>query len=493
MKRLARIIGLVSCLAVLVGAFALTKQPAPASEARLVTAPPPVQPLMPGATGLTTSWYCPGVPTVGVAGGQGGTFTLVNPTDTVVDATLTVFSVGVAPVSRSIRVGQRGRVDVAAAELTTAPYAAALVELAGAQIGVEQSAFNAAGISVTPCMVDPSAEWFFPDGSTRADASLIVLLFNPFPGDAVVDLAFADEEGARVTKKFEGRVVPARSLVAFDIGEIIQRKALVSVMAKVRDGVVIAGRVQSFGGGDSGRKGLVAGVGIAAAAQSWRFALGRKGPGPDDITPVADRLVIHNPTDIEAEVAVTVLTATDTAALSVGGDTATPGPAPPEPLRLTVLAHQSGIIDLVQAAGVPDGVFNMSVTASTAIAVERVIDYAGTPTPFTTVVPGSRLAAPIWHFPAGLPSGTRGLLSVLNSTGEPAIVVVMAIGAAGATPVAGYEKVEIPAGGVVTLPLGDKAVAGLPLVVESNGAIIVERTIISTVGWSSALGLPIIA
>ena len=489
MKRFARVLGLVACLGVLVAGFAARTVPKRPPAARLVTAPAPVQPLIPATQGLTTSWYCPGVPTVG-ASGRGGTFTLVNPSDTVVDATVTIFPLGAPPIVRPVRIGQRGRADIVAAELTQASYAAALVELAGAQIGVEQSANGATGTSVTPCTVDPSSSWIFPDGSTRADASLIIVLFNPFPGDAVVDLSFADEDGRRITKKFEGRVVPARSIVAFDIGDVIQRKALVSVAAKVRDGVVIAGRVQTYGGGDSGRLGLIAGPGIPASATAWRFAIGRKGAGPDGINPVSDRIVVHNPGDNDAEVAVTVLSAADAAAPT--NETSGTVPAPPEPLRLTVAPHETGVIDLGQAPSVPVGVFNLSVNSTEPIAVERVIDYAGTPTPATTVVGGSRLAAPVWYFPAGLPSGTRGLLAILNSTAAPMNVVVKAIGAAGPTPVAGYEKVAVPAGGVVVLPLGDKAVAGLPLVVEADGPIVAERTIIAPVGWSSSLGLPLI-
>ena len=105
MKRLARILGLFIFAAVLVGGLLFDDSPATAPDADLVTAPVAIQPLIERTARLTTTWYCPGVPASGAAG-EVGQITVVNPSETPIDALLTVFPLGAPSISRPISVGQ---------------------------------------------------------------------------------------------------------------------------------------------------------------------------------------------------------------------------------------------------------------------------------------------------------------------------------------------------------------------------------------------------
>ena len=279
--------------------------------------------------------------------------------------------------------------------------------------------------------------------------------------------------------------MPPRSLARIDVGLVIQRKASVSVKASVRQGSIIAGRLQSFTGGDSGRRGLTSGLGSPAGASAWRFVAGQRPVAAPTDVPSAERIAIFNPGDNEAQIAITVLLESDATAATSG----TPPGAVPTPLTLTVPANSSAIADVASIA--PAGQFNVSVTADELIVAERVLDYTLKGVVFTTVQLGSRLAAETWYFPIGVPTGATGRIDVLNSTGVPTTFSVKTVGAAGPVAVAGFESVKLPAGAVVSVPITGLSV-GQSLVVEGAGALIVERMVNSPAGWSATLGLPMI-
>jgi hypothetical protein len=69
------------------------------------------------------------------------------------------------------------------------------------------------------------------------------MLFNPFPGDAIVDLSFATDQGPSTPPDFQGVVVPARGVKALDVGEHVRRRVedrggspvLTGALLRVRD------------------------------------------------------------------------------------------------------------------------------------------------------------------------------------------------------------------------------------------------------------------
>ena len=163
--RLARPVGIAVLAGAVVAGFALDSVAVRPTTARLVTIPSPIQPLISTRESLSTTWYCPGVPASG-ASGETGSFTLANLTDSPVDASVTVVPVGGASVRKVVALGQRGRIELVAADIAPGAVAAAMIEVAGGSIAVEQTSVTPAGSSVAACTTEPSDLWLFADGST---------------------------------------------------------------------------------------------------------------------------------------------------------------------------------------------------------------------------------------------------------------------------------------------------------------------------------------
>jgi Family of unknown function (DUF5719) len=483
---------MVTVLAASVGGLAWAdRHPVPSAAPVLAGAGVLPMAAIPTTLHLSTSWYCPGVPAGNMVGAS-GSFTIANTSESEFSTRLTLFPVGKDPVVSTIVVPARGRKVINPAETAPSTMAAALIEMSGAVGAVEQTATSQEGVSVSACVLEPSPNWYLADGSTRSDSSMSLTLFNPSPTDAVVDLAFADEENARVTKKFEGRVVPARSLVVLDISQVILRKERLSVAATVRSGSLVMGRFQVFRGDSGSRRGFMVGAAAPALSTEWRFASGQKGDGGPGTLPASTRVIVHNPGTSDATVFVTSFPATPepVAPPNAEGTPPATGPAAPDPIRVVVGARQSYTVDL-NADQVPTGLFSMVVTSDEPIVVERALDRTQNNVSVATLQMGSPLSAGEWHFAAGAPEGTQSTLQVVNATGLPGKVTVKALGAAGLVAVPGWESVALAEGALIRFDLGEKNVSADSIVVTSTVDVVVERVIRGANGWSSALGLPV--
>ncbi len=154
---------------------------------------------------------------------------------------------------------------------------------------------------------------------------------NPFPDDATVDIDFATDEGTRDTLRFQGFVVPGRSVVGAYIDEDVTRKAQVSAQVDVRSGRLVVDRIQTFDGTDPALEGVTLGLGAPIPAETWIFPDGRVDDG------VTEQVVVFNPTDEVAEVEVEVrLDDPDTNGV-------------PEPFELTMPPNRFSIVDLHEA------------------------------------------------------------------------------------------------------------------------------------------------
>ncbi len=430
------------------------------------------QPSMPEAAGsdaLTSSWYCPGVPASAETGS--GVVSILNPSDSALSTTVTLVPSGGQPVVTQVMVPERSRKDLSVNQMAPGAYVAALVELLGSRAEVEQTVTTPAGYSVTPCSNAPSPVWYAADGRTTVNSHETLLVFNPFPDEAVVDLAFF-EGRERTPSNFKGLPIPALSLRVIPIDETVRRKDLVSVTATARTGRVVLGRVLTFA--ETDRSGLVAGLATPAGQKSWRFPNGRKGAD------ASERIAIYNPTDVDAQVTVTLFPSDGSAKIITLPD--------------VVVSRSNKLIDLAVSAAVPEGDFSVVVSSDQAVVAERVLDLVGARAT-TTGQFGSVLASPRWYVPVTAAAGGSTTVVISSVSAEPASVnvAVRAIGPAGAVDVADLAKLVVPAGGTIkaVVPAG---VAGLPLVVDADAPVVVERLLIppgAQPGASASLGIPV--
>ncbi len=503
-SRLRRFALAVIVLALLAGGLVLghdhVSQPA---DAVLVATEVPAMPVTTPAGALTASWFCPGV-RAPADGSSTGVVSVLNPSDSIVKATLTVVPSQGEPVARALEVKERSRLDVNLASVAAAPYAAALVEIVGSAGVVEQSETSASGGQSGPCSVGASPSWFFADGATTVDASYVLLAFNPFPDDAIVDFSFSTEEGTRTPQPLQGFVIPARSLRVIDVGSQVQRNTQVSLSAVARAGRFVLGRQQRYSGA---RKGLVASLATPSPGTAWWFPDVDKGAGSQQ------RFAIYNPGKVDQQVTLSLFPAAgavvpdavDPSAPTTSADTSTTAASPSTsapatvplvtdgaPIVATVSAGSSVIVDLAQNPAVPVGRYSASLTADgPGVVIEHVIDVTAAGQSGTSSMLGSRYTSESWLVVGSSSVGGADVVTIANATGAPNTITVATLGPAGSTPVTGFTSLVVPAAGLVQIDLVALAIAGKPLTVTGSTDLIVSRTTTATkVGLSVSLGIP---
>jgi hypothetical protein len=418
----------------------------------------PVQPVAPTGDALTTVWFCPGIP-ADADGSASGTVAVLNPSEVAMTGSVTFVPFEADPVVAPIEVAPRSRTELRPP--MAARFVAVQVEVFGTNAVVEQTTVSRAGTSLTPCASAASPTWYAPDGTTTADAQLTLLVWNPFPDEAIVDIGFATEEGTRTPQALQGYVVPARTLRLVDVDQAVQRNELVATSVEARSGRVVVGRYQTH---RSLRRGLVAGLVSPSPGTTWLF------PGGDKGEAAVERIVILNPGDDDAEVDVTLYPADPAAALV-------------EPISLPVAAGGVEVVDISATDFVPDGVHSLQVTAENGapIVVERILDrgqVSGNIGRATTSQPGSLLTGGRWFLPSSPVPGSGYVVTVANATGTELRVTLAAIGPAGAVAVAGFDQVVLPAAGTLRLDLSGNPATASPLVVEADGPVAVDRLVI---------------
>lgn len=288
-------------------------------------------------------WYCP----AGTAGGRADhVVTVGNTGDTTVTGTLTLFSEVAgddeAPERLSdrthpIEVGPDERLRVRLADLydgNEGVFLAALVETDvahGPEVRVAHEVSGGHGTATGSCATRGASEWHFAWGATTRDAEDLLVLFNPFPNDVVVDAEFSTPGGIREPLRWQGLTVPARRVVAVDVGDDVTRRAQVAASLRARSGALVVERLQVFDG--------------SLDVEGMRLSMGRTAPALHQILPGGDRremVVLYNPTDESAELEVHVVPDA-------------PDEPPPLPFGIVLRPGQSETLDYSTEGRVPSG------------------------------------------------------------------------------------------------------------------------------------------
>jgi hypothetical protein len=514
--RSARVTSLVILAGALAAGLALqaADSPSPTGDAAPALRAGVALPMARVEPTLSSTWYCDGG-TARDGGSADHVLIVANPTDRPRTATVTVLTGEVAkapapedvaggstttastapsttltpttaapkpsPAVREVALPAQSRVEVRLAEISQAQLAGAVVEVDGGQIAVEHAVTGPLGRATAPCSTTASPTWSFPWGVTARGARELLVFMNPFPDDATVDIAFATDEGVRDTARFQGFVVPGRSVVGAFIDQDVTRKAQVSAQVQVRGGRLIIDRIQTFDGTD-GREGIALALGVPTPAETWMFPTGETGPG------LTEQVIVYNPSDEVAEVEVEARL----------DDPATNGT--PEPFELTVPPGRYSSIDVHAEDRVPAGVGHALIVRSlngVPVTAERV-NAGQDPAPHRgiTSTTGSPFGAPTWYFPGGGPTESRDEYLVLLNESIAAPVTFSVTGFRGGQTIAiqGLQGLTIEPGARVVIRLGDHAEHdNLPVVIAADGPIVAERGLyrIGGGGISQSMGIPL--
>lgn len=195
------------------------------------------------------TWFCPGGSAPG--GRADVSLEIINASTEPVAALVEGVrsGLGVAPADTVVRIGAGGRSRVRLADLVSdSEWMGAVVEVDSADVVVEQTYLGASGTTDRAlCHTRTSDLWVAASGATEfatRGEEMLLLLLNPFPHDAVLDIRFYSDVGADT---LNGAVVPARRVVALDVNEVVPAAGAVSAVVDVVVGRIAASRIQSRG------------------------------------------------------------------------------------------------------------------------------------------------------------------------------------------------------------------------------------------------------
>jgi hypothetical protein len=430
-------------------------------------------PTAPEPGSLSSTWYCAGG--TAESGGDADAYVLIgNPGTHEIQATVTVVPNEGQRGTRQVTVGANAKEVVRLQDVAKASYAAALVDIDGGAGVVEQQVDGNLGISPSPCASAASDRWYFADGSTTRESTMVVSLFNPFPENAIADFSFATDQGRAVPRKLQGLVVPARSLVPVNVGDFVRRRETIATTITVRTGRVVASKLQLHEGG--GRKGMALVLGAPSPDSLWQFPEGNVLDG------VTEQVAIYNPGATEASVDVEL-------ALEKGAA---------EPFQLTVPPRERVTLNLSKESRVPKSdphAITVIRRSGPDVIAEQTVDAVppSTRAGFSDTL-GSRRVAPRWFFVAGAATQSIDEWVTVHNPSRRAVRVSMAVLAGGQRlAIEGLQDVSVAAGRRQAFRIGDHLARDeTPLVVDATGSIIVERSLYRPTGTgiSFSMGIP---
>lgn len=414
-------------------------------------------PLAAPVSARSSAWYCPGA-LVGNAASDGNVV-VANAGSRRLTGTVTVFPDKGDSRQAPIDVPPAGRAAVRLADVVTATFASAVVELDGGDAVAEVSATGTLGDSVTQCASSASSSWYFAEGATTKDATEVLLALNPFPDDAVIDVVFSTEEGSVTPQALTGLLVKGQALTTINVGDFVQRRESVSVSLVARTGRLAVGRVQTFDGtGTSGRKGISIGLGAAAPGPVWYFPAGLIADG------LGERFQVYNPGKQESQVQLSL-------ALDAGEA---------EPLQLTVPRESRVTVVAADESRIPKNVAHSVTVRATSgpdVVVERSVDGAS-PSSRTglSITLGARLPSTRWATAAGAADDNNDGWVVVQNPGPRSAVVTVNLLDGLPVIIGGFSSVEVPAGERRELHLNTALKRNAtPLLVTSSAPVVVER------------------
>lgn len=459
-----------------IGVIGLTRAWSGGPAATDATLDPVPVPAASDPDAASSTWFCAaGAAPVGEPSTH--RILLLSPTGAAGTARVTGFGTDGAIKAADVEIDGKDVVAVDAAESFGAADVSVQVESTIADLVVEHRVTVNHGESQVPCSTSGSDQWFFLSQSTVRGAATQLVVFNPFPKDASLDVVATIEGEVLAPPGLTGIVVPAGTRRVIDIGEHVQRRPQFSMAVTLRTGRVVAESAQWLNITDEGvppHRGLRLQLGVPAAQPEWTFAGGFTGEGAQE------RLVAHNPNDEPVAALVQVL--------PYGA-----GELLPEPFEIEVLPRRTMVLDLSAESRVPPvGLHAISVTAADGgrLVVGRVNDISATTEQRST--PEQAQRPPLERgttIGTGSPGAARRWAAVsVTATEESAGFVLVhnpnnGIASVSASVVGGdlhgtalADGVEVAPGDTLAVSLGGQrpASGALSVTVESDEPVVVE-------------------
>jgi hypothetical protein len=336
------------------------------------------------------------------------------------------------------------------------------------------------GEAAARCSDRASSHWFFASGASTLGVDERLMLYNPFPDEAVVRVTFLTETGEERKGGLADIPVPSKSSTEIRVENFIALERTLAVRIDTKRGRVVAWRML-FDNPEGGPTGVQMSLGATATSDTWFFPDGAVGPGVDE------RISIMNPGTEEARVNVSLtgdgelIQPEDLVGLEI-----TPGTARTISLNDVLKGDQKdlgGVSAVVQS------------TNGVGIVAERSIRYNTSTVSGSAAEVGSPRTSTAWLVPAATLNPSTDTIVVMNPGSTPAEVSLELLfdRRAPLSPEA-IQSREVPPGGRLKIGVGQWTELATAMIrVESTAPVVVERFSYSAVpdDVAAVMGFPL--
>ena len=156
------------------------------------------------------------------------------------------------------------------------------------------------GLGAASCSAEATTEWFFPQGSAQLGFDERLILYNPFPDEAVVRVTFLTPDGTQSKANLTDVAVPSGDATTLRVKRFILQENVLGVHISSVRGRFVAWKVL-FAQPENRPRGVSLTLGATEPATDWYFPAGASGGGVDE------RLTIMNPTEEEAMIDISLV------------------------------------------------------------------------------------------------------------------------------------------------------------------------------------------
>jgi hypothetical protein len=317
------------------------------------------------------------------------------------------------------------------------------------------------GATAVRCAPDASATWYFAEGSSEVHYDERILLYNPFPAEAVVRVNLFTPKGQRSKANLGEIPVHESSATAIALNDFVLRQPSLGASVEVTRGRVVAWRILFTDA--EGIEGVASSLGVDAPSETWYFPNGEIGSG------ARQQISILNPTKDEAIVTLSL----------VGRNGVT---QPPKLVDVTIRATsvrtfvlrdflKEGQQDLGAVSAIVRSTNGVPVVAEQTLFFDRadlegIASEVGAPSP-----------ALHWAVPPASTRPTSEGMSLFNPGTDRAVVDVTLIRTdKGPKTPGALQGIELEPGGRLKLPLG-QFTKGVPMMafVDATSPVVADR------------------
>ena len=336
-----------------------------------------------------------------------------------------------------------------------------------------------AGEAAARCSDRASSHWYFAAGASTLGVDERLLIYNPFPDEAVVKVTFMTPQGEDAKGNLAKVPVSAKSFTVIRVNEFIRLERSLGVRIDAKRGRVVAWRMM-YDKPDDGPSGTQLSLGAAATSDTWFFPEGSIGSG------VEERISLVNPNAEEASVTVSLSSGTEI----IQPEGLVEIPVTPGSSRAINIAH--GLTGAQRELGGVSAI--VQSTNGIGIVAERSIRYDGGIVGSASELGATRTSEDWWLPPAALHPSTD-VVVIMNPGSAPATVSLEIVyeDRPAESPGAIQDR-ALPPGGRLKIGIGQWTRLDTSLVrVTSTAPIVVERLSYSDVpnDVGSIMGFPI--